>query len=531
MNNSTIPTDDQEEEFIDSLKRAEDLEKQCKFSKDKTGGAYAPLPLQREAPPAKPYPFDALGPIAGAAARRIHEVLQAPDATCGQSVLSALSLACQGFIDVHIDGRIHPTSLFMLTISESGERKSAADKVALKPISDWQRMLVDQHKKQFIEYKNQWDLWKHKRNAALKSASDGECDLTSLEQEPHPPCEGLILCDEPTIEGLEQLLERGQPSVGIFSDEGGRLVGGHAMNSENALKTACGLSNLWDGKPLTRVRKSEGSKIFYGRRLAVHLMIQPIVLMKLLNNEILMGQGLLSRCLFSAPMPIAGTRKYNEVDLSKDPAILAYHNLINKLLDQPYPKFNGQPADTIFHPGDALDPTLVLHEQDAKLRWIEFHNDVDSKMSEDGDFYPIKPFASKAAEQVNRIAAIFAFSERVAKDNTQFTIGLKHINRAITLIEYYLSEVVRVIGKNGGDPDIVLANLTLEWIKRNRPDQIFPIADIYQKGPSQIRNGKTAKRIMRILAEHEYVIEIKNKEIRGKKVRSAWHLVNDKNNE
>ena len=32
-------------------------------------------------------------------------------------------------------------------------------------------------------------------------------------------------------------------------------------------------------------------------------------------------------------------------------------------------------------------------------------------MNEDGEFYPIKPFASKASEQVLRIAAIFAFSE------------------------------------------------------------------------------------------------------------------------
>ena len=133
-----------------------------------------------------------------------------------------------------------------------------------------------------------------------------------------------MLCDEPTLEGLEQLLERGQPSAGIFSDEGGRLIGGHAMNSDNALKTACGLSSLWDGKPLTRVRKGEGSKILYGRRLAVHLMIQPVVLMQLLSNEMLMGQGLLSRCLFSAPLPLAGTRKYQEVDLSKDPIILSF---------------------------------------------------------------------------------------------------------------------------------------------------------------------------------------------------------------
>lgn len=32
--------------------------------------------------------------MAGTAARRIHEVVQAPAATCGQSILAALSLKC-----------------------------------------------------------------------------------------------------------------------------------------------------------------------------------------------------------------------------------------------------------------------------------------------------------------------------------------------------------------------------------------------------------------------------------------------------
>src|SRR6185436_721455 len=310
----------QEKDFIQSKILAENLEKQCMDKiKGKSNVLYAPLPLQRESHPPKSYPFDALGPIAGKAARRIHEVVQAPDATCGQSVLAALSLACQGFVDVQIDGRRYPTSLFMLTISESGERKSATDKIALKPIYEWQMMLVQQHKRKTVDYKNQHDIWKRKREVAIKTASENSTEnkVLNLEQEPEQPCEGLMLCEEPTLEGLEQLLERGQPSAGVFSDEGGRLVGGHAMNADNALKTSCGLSNLWDGKPLTRVRKSEGSKIYYGRRLAMHLMIQPVVLMQLMNNKILMGQGLLSRCLFSAPAPLAGTRKYKEVDLSK----------------------------------------------------------------------------------------------------------------------------------------------------------------------------------------------------------------------
>jgi len=40
--------------------------------------------------------------------------------------------------------------------------------------------------------------------------------------------------------------------MGIFSDEGGRFIGGHALREAEQLKTASGLSKLWDGAPVTR---------------------------------------------------------------------------------------------------------------------------------------------------------------------------------------------------------------------------------------------------------------------------------------
>lgn len=369
MNNATLAAEEQEKEFLSSKISADELEEECAKTKSQV---YAPLPLQRLTTPPKPYPFEALGKVAGAAARRMHEVVQAPDATCGQSVLAALSLVCQGFIDVYIDGRVYPTSLYMLTICESGERKTGADKVALKSINDWQRYQIEQHKKLLIEYRNKYEIWKIRHQIQIKGIAESSGNsLKDLEPEPQQPCESLLLCEEPTLEGLEQLLERGQPSAGVFADEGGRIVGGHAMNSENALKTACGLSNLWDGKPLTRVRKSEGSKIQYGRRLSMHLMIQPIVLKQLIDNKTLMGQGLLSRCLFSAPLPLAGTRRYQEVDLSRDPVIQAYYDLLNRILDNPYPKKKSpSDNDNIFRPGDSLEPKQIQLDHEPTLHTL-----------------------------------------------------------------------------------------------------------------------------------------------------------------
>jgi hypothetical protein len=59
-----------------------------------------PRPLMREPSPADPFPVDALGDVLGAAARGIHDRVQAPIAIGAQSVLAAAVLVVQGHADV-----------------------------------------------------------------------------------------------------------------------------------------------------------------------------------------------------------------------------------------------------------------------------------------------------------------------------------------------------------------------------------------------------------------------------------------------
>src|SRR6476620_10957388 len=79
-----------------------------------------PRPLTRELPPADPFPADALGDVLASAAHAIHDRIKAPLAICGQSVLSAATLAVQAHADVELPtGHRKPLSNFYITISES----------------------------------------------------------------------------------------------------------------------------------------------------------------------------------------------------------------------------------------------------------------------------------------------------------------------------------------------------------------------------------------------------------------------------
>ncbi len=145
MNIPTTPLPDNDylsSEFAQAKMRAAELDSR-KSSQQKRNPK---LPLQREFALPNSFPFDALGPILGPAAQKIHEVVRAPDSICGQSILATAAFVTQPHGNVHIDGRVHPISLFLLTVAESGDRKSAVDSIALEAVREYEKQLLGAYK-------------------------------------------------------------------------------------------------------------------------------------------------------------------------------------------------------------------------------------------------------------------------------------------------------------------------------------------------------------------------------------------------
>ncbi len=127
-----------------------------------------------------------------------------------------------------------------------------------------------------VVYQNESDVHEKARSAILGQAKGKtstkdaiRADLEALGKPPAPPLTPMLTCPEPTFEGLTRLLAGGQPSMGIFSGEGGQFLGGHGMNQDNRLKTAAAMSGLWDGEPIRRVRQGDGSMVLPGRRVSI----------------------------------------------------------------------------------------------------------------------------------------------------------------------------------------------------------------------------------------------------------------------
>jgi hypothetical protein len=449
-----------------------------KVVESRNGEGFAPEPLRRPLPPAEPYPLDALGDVLGGAARAIHDVVQAPAGLCGQSVLSAASLAAQAHADVVIDGRREPLSLWHVTVGDSGERKSGADKWALQAHREVEREDADAYR--LAMKAHEVELASHK--AAARAAERGkdaeaiEAALKRLGPAPEPPLAPWLLLPEATLEGLHKLYQSGRGSLGLFNDDAGDFLDGHAMNRDNRTKSAAGFSKLWDSGEFARIRAGDGAAKFYGRRLAMHVMVQPVIAERVLSDDVLCGQGFLPRCLVSWPASTVGTRTYQASDLSRDPALARYWSRMRDLLTDPPTLREGSRNE--------LEPRALSLAPDAKALWVDVANAIEADMA--GDFASVRAWASKAASQVARIAGVLTLVEEPGAG----VIRIHAVERAARLAMYHLREAARVVGTASVPAKVKHAEALLAWCRETGRERIYS-TDAQKNGPNCIRTNDT----------------------------------------
>ncbi len=361
----------------------------------------APRPLRREPLPGDPFPLDALGDVLGAAARAIVDKVQCPDAIAASSVLAAASLAVQAHADVVLPatGHARPLSLFFATVGESGERKSACDHEALWPIRRREALLREIYKAEIRDYrsaKRAFDAAISKVEKAKGGKIEIEAAIRDAGEEPKRPLEPTLTFDEVTVEGLSKALLDGHSAIGIFSDEAGAFINGHAMADEARLRTAAGLSKLWDGAPVKARRVIDGARVLPGRRVALHLMAQPDAMARMLADPTLADQGLLSRMLAAWPGSTIGTRFQRPQAPQTDAALRRYGARLLDILEEP-PRFV---AD------GELDPRRLEFAPDAAARWLGICDTIEAALAPGRPFEAIKGFGNKLAEQIARIAGV-----------------------------------------------------------------------------------------------------------------------------
>ena len=99
-------------------------------------------------------------------------------------MLTALSTAMQDFLVVEQPTDMKtPVSLYLLAIAESGERKTATDKIFSQSIRDFENRMTICDQEQLAKYETEHLIWKIKHDEKKKSfATAVRRNFTNTEQ-------------------------------------------------------------------------------------------------------------------------------------------------------------------------------------------------------------------------------------------------------------------------------------------------------------------------------------------------------------
>ena len=449
-----------------------------------------PAPLTDVAIPEK-YPLDAFPDIVKAAIEEVVAFVKAPVPLVASSALGAVSLAVQSHVDVQRAAKLTgPVGLFLLTIAESGERKSTCDKLFTKAIINYQQEQHENAKASLQKHRADHASWSARKNGLIEKAkqaaktgrpvTDIEKELLSHEQaEPRKPKVPMLIRGDETPESLPWSLAHGWPSAGIISSEAGIVFGGQGMKKDSMMGYLALLNVLWDGGEHVVGRKTTESYAVRDVRFTVALQVQEPTLRKFFANseDLARGTGFLARFLIAWPESTQGSRMFTEPP-SDWPNLTLFEKRITEILNMQVPlKENGY----------GLSPCMLHLSDDASVVWKAFHDAIEKELSVDGEFYDVRDVASKAPDNAARLASLFHLFDGNSPDAK---ISRVHLESACKVVLWYLKEARRFLGFVKLPENIKNAIMLNNWLidKSNLTgNRKFVWREIQQFGPRPIR--------------------------------------------
>jgi putative DNA primase/helicase len=468
------------------------------------------------------YPMDALPPAIRGAVEEVHDAVQAPPEMVASSALAVVSLAAQSLADVSRNRTLPgPCSLYFLTVAESGDRKSTVDRLLGRAVHTFQDGQRDAARMTLASHAADVAAWEAKREAtAGKMGSDAKggkaidghrADLAQIEGEkPRDPRIPRLIYEDVTSEKLGKALATEWPSGGIFSSEGGAVLGGHSMGKDAIGRTLALLNKLWDGAPHIVDRATAPSFAVRGARMTISLQVQPHVLADFLDRDRGMsrGSGFLARFLVAQPMSLQGTRFYKEP--GDMPELGSFSSRITELLNE-LPQIDPDRG--------LILPTLDFTAE-AKAHWINSYNAIETELASRGDFASIRDAASKAADNIARLAAVLHVFEYGARG----PISLQSVEAASRVVLWHAYSARALLGPLTLSREAANAAALDRWIidrcTMEGTDE-FSTRTLLQSGPNGTRKREDFNSAVAILAAHGRVRVVQIGKRRAVKVNPA----------
>ena len=462
-----------------------------------------PVPLLQSIQP-ELYPLDALPTAMREAVLEVQGFAQAPMAMVATSALSALSMAAQALHDVKRAEKLTgPIGLFTLVLADSGERKTTCDDFFMPAIRQWQRGQEEAMRPLVESHEAALDAWNAEREGIVvkikelskngKPTDALKRDLADLQAEkPEPPRVPRLVYSDITPEELGYQLAKRWPSAAITASEGGTVLGGHSMTGDSAMRNMARLNDLWSGQEISSDRRTSESWVARGARLTVGLQVQESTLRSFFDKSagLARGTGFLARFLVAWPQSTQGMRLFKDAP-DQWPKLAAYHQRIERILSVPTPMDDD----------GALTPSLIPLSAQAKAQWVEYHDEVETRLAVGGDYAEVRDVASKSADNAARLAALF----HIFENGGGGAIGLEAMEAGCMVAAWHLQESRRFFGEIAVPVEMADAMRVIRWALEVGRTQGGTVAtrDLQRLGP--VRSKDRLDAALRELEAHHHV--------------------------
>lgn len=402
------------------------------------------------------------------------------------------------------EGWDEPTNLYGVIVLGSGNRKTAVHDAAKAPLEEVEAQLIRDKQAAIDEARVERSVLdarlEHLKKAAGKADIEAKrrhllAEAKKVAQELRgvkaPAVPKLIVSGDITPEAIASNLAEQEGRLFLSSDEGelfemlsGRYGNG-SPNFEIVLKAHAG------GK--VRADRRGRSEVIENATLTIGLTVQPDVLRGLADKPGFRGRGLIGRFLYCIPKSLVGRRNITPEPLS-DEGRNTYAKRIKTLAAL---------GKMLSGDGD-MAPRVVRLSRDGLGYLTAFAEEIEPKLAEGAELYPIADWANKLTGAVVRIAAILHYGDNSLSPNNVPDIPPDTVKRAIKIGRYLIPHALAAYAEMGADPQIESAKHLLRWIERDGVES-FTKREAHFSNRGRFKKVTELEPALELLEAHGYI--------------------------
>jgi hypothetical protein len=168
-----------------------------------------------------------------------------------------------------------------------------------------------------------------------------------------------------------------------------------------------------------------------------------------------------------------------------------------------------------------LSPRKLPLSPEARRMWIAFADHIERRLGASGELAPVAGLANKLPEHAARIAAVLA----LIGDIDAGEVVAAEMEAGIEIAQHYAAEALRLWGASRVSAELRQAQHLLAWLHNVWQKPVVSLPDLYQRGPSAIRDKASAHSAVTKLETHGWLMPTAPCEIEGTFRHEVWRII------